>query len=218
MKVIVFDTETTGLLPSRFPRMSSTIDKFPHIVQLSYVVYDTETHKIVHEQDDIIRLPDEVEIPEESIAIHGITKQLSKNRGIHIESALEIFSLYVKQCKCVVAHNIDFDMTMIDVECIRTGINYPLTSEKIYYCTMNKTKDMCNIVRKYRSVGPNGILRMESYIKKPSLNELHLHLFKRSPKGLHDALIDVRVCLRCFLKVVYDIDYEFSAAKLALHA
>ena len=57
---------------------------------------------------------------------------------------------------------------------------------------------------------------MESYVKKPTLNELHVHLFKRSPKGLHDALIDVRVCLRCFLKVVYNLDYGFSAAKLAL--
>ena len=170
-------------------------------------MYDTETHKIVHEQDDIIRLPDDVEIPEDSIAVHGITKKLSKNRGIHIDSALEIFSLYVKQCQCVVAHNIDFDMTMIDVECIRTGINYPFTSEKIYYCTMNKTKDLCNLIRKYRNIGPNGEPRMETYIKKPTLNELHMHLFKRSPKGLHDALIDVRVCLRCFLKVVYNIDY-----------
>ena len=215
MKVIVFDTETTGLIPSRFPRIASNLEKYPYIVQLSYIVYDTDTHKILHEQDDIIRLPDDVEIPEDSIAVHGITKKLSKNRGIHIDSALEIFSLYVKQCQCVVANNIDFDMTMIDVECIRTGINYPFTSEKIYYCTMNKTKDMCNIVRKFRNIGPNGQVRMESYVKKPTLNELHVHLFKRSPKGLHDALIDVRVCLRCFLKVVYNIDYGFSATKLA---
>ena len=216
MKVIVFDTETTGLIPSRFPRIASNLEKYPYIVQLSYIVYDTDNHKILHEQDDIIRLPDDVEISEDSIAVHGITKKLSKNRGIHIDSALEIFSLYVKQCQCVVAHNIDFDMTMIDVECIRTGINYPFTSEKIYYCTMNKTKDMCNIVRKFRNIGPNGQVRMESYVKKPTLNELHVHLFKCSPKGLHDALIDVRVCLRCFLKVVYNIDYGFSAAKLAL--
>ena len=216
MKVIVFDTETTGLIPSRFPRIASNLEKYPYIVQLSYIVYDTDTHKILHEQDDIIRLPDDVEIPEDSIAVHGITKKLSKNRGIHIDSALEIFSLYVKQCQCVVAHNIDFDMTMIDVECIRTGINYPFTSEKIYYCTMNKTKDMCNIVRKFRNIGPNGQVRMESYVKKPTLNELHVHLFKRSPKGLLDALIDVRVCLRCFLKVVYNIDYGFSATKFEL--
>ena len=216
MKVIVFDTETTGLIPSRFPRIASNLEKYPYIVQLSYIVYDTDNHKILHEQDDIIRLPDDVEISEDSIAVHGITKKLSKNRGIHIDSALEIFSLYVKQCQCVVAHNIDFDMTMIDVECIRTGINYPFTSEKIYYCTMNKTKDMCNIVRKFRNIGPNGQVRMESYVKKPTLNELHVHLFKLSPKGLHDALIDVRVCLRCFLKVVYNIDYGFSATKLAL--
>ena len=91
---------------------------------------------------------------------------------------------------------------------------YPL--HKIDLADRSKTKDLCNIVRKYRNVGPNGQPRMESYIKKPTLNELHVHLFKRSPKGLHDALIDVRVCLRCFLKVVYHIDYVFSTSKLAL--
>ena len=76
MRVIVFDTETTGLIPSHSPRISSNLGKFPYIVQLSYVVYDTETHKIVHEQDNIIRLPDEVDITEKSTAIHGITKKL----------------------------------------------------------------------------------------------------------------------------------------------
>jgi DNA polymerase III epsilon subunit-like protein len=216
MRVLVFDTETTGLLPNRFPRIASNLSKYPHIVQLSYLIYDTDTHKIVHEQDDIIMLPEDVEMPEKATEVHGITKSLSTNRGIHIESALEIFALYVKQCQCIVAHNIDFDMTMIDVEGMRTNMQYPFTNEKIYYCTMNKTKELCNLVRKYRNVGPNGQLRMESYVKKPTLNELHQHLFKRSPKGLHDALIDVRVCFRCFLQVVYNKVYEFSVANLAL--
>ena len=44
MKVLVFDTETTGLLPSQFPRVTSNLSKFPYIVQLSYIVYDTEKH------------------------------------------------------------------------------------------------------------------------------------------------------------------------------
>tara|TARA_B100001758_G_scaffold43913_1_gene34954 strand:+ start:13906 stop:14574 length:669 start_codon:yes stop_codon:yes gene_type:complete len=216
MRVLVFDTETTGLIPSGYPRMQSTVSKFPHIVQLSYLVYDTEKDKIIHEQDDIIRLPDEIVIPEKCTAIHGITKRLSINRGIYIDNALEILTLYVKQCQCIVAHNIDFDLGMIDVECMRANISNPFTSDKIYYCTMNKTKDICNIVCNYRSVGPNGMMRMASYIKKPSLIELHTHLFKRSAKGLHDSMIDVRVCFRCFLKVVYNKEYDFSSNKLSL--
>lgn len=217
MKVLVFDTETTGLLPSKYPRVASNLSKFPHIVQLSYIVYDTEKHKIIHEQDNIITLDDDVEIPKKSTDIHRITKQLSKNRGIHIVSALEIFSLYVKQCQCIVAHNIDFDMTMIDVECIRIGSNNPFTEDKIYYCTMHKTKKLCNLVRQYRNFDSRGASQMNSYVKNPTLQELHLYLFKQSPKGLHDSMIDVRVCLRCFLKVVYDRTFDFSAAKLALH-
>ena len=81
---------------------------------------------------------------------------------------------------------------------------------------MNKSKTLCNIIRKYRNVGPNGQMRMETYVKKPTLEELHLHLFKRSPKGLHDSMVDVRVCFRCFLKIVYDKVYDFSNTKLLL--
>ena len=214
MKVLVFDTETTGLPPSRFPCSKNNIDKWPHVVQLSYIVYDTDSKKIVQEHDNIICLPEGIVIPPESETIHGISNSISKNRGIHMESALEIFCLCIKQSQCIVAHNIDFDLNMIDAECKRLHQTNPFTDEKMYYCTMNKTKDLCNLLRTYRNPGPNGVVRMETYLKKPTLKELHQHLFKRTPTGLHDSMVDVRVCLRCFLKVVYDETLDFTAAKL----
>ena len=50
MKVLVFDTETTGL-----PKDNSNIyrtDMWPHVLQLSYLMYDTEKNKIITNQDD----------------------------------------------------------------------------------------------------------------------------------------------------------------------
>ena len=214
MKVFVFDTETTGLPPSRHSPSMATIHKWPYVVQLSFMVYDTVTNKIVFEHDYIISLPDGVEIPEETTKIHGITNGISKNRGINIESALEIMNLCVSQCQCIVAHNIDFDLSMIDVECKRTGQANPFTSEKIYYCTMHKSKELCNLVRQYHQPKPDGTTYVGMFVKKPTLKELHQHLFKQTPIGLHDSMIDVRVCMRCFLKIVFDITLDFTAKEV----
>tara|TARA_A100001015_G_C14393467_1_gene482622 strand:- start:236 stop:490 length:255 start_codon:yes stop_codon:yes gene_type:complete len=44
------------------------------------------------------------------------------------------------------------------------------------------------------------------YQKPPKLIELHEELFKTTPKNLHDSLIDVLVCFRCFHKMIYNKD------------
>lgn len=41
----------------------------------------------------------------------------------------------------------------------------------------------------------------KSYKKFPKLSELHEHLFGYVPDNLHNSLVDVLVCLRCFLKI-----------------
>ena len=57
MRVLVFDTETTGLPPSRYPPSESTISKWPYVVQLSFVIYDTSNKKTLCDHDYIISLP-----------------------------------------------------------------------------------------------------------------------------------------------------------------
>ena len=36
--------------------------------------------------------------------------------------------------------------------------------------------------------------------------ELHKHLFRSVPNNLHNSLVDIFVCLRCFHKLYYDTD------------
>lgn len=51
------------------------------------------------------------------------------------------------------------------------------------------------------------------YKKWPTLLEFHKHLFNTAPENLHNSIVDVLVCLRCFLKshkrIVIDDD-EFA--------
>ena len=43
-------------------------------------------------------------------------------------------------------------------------------------------------------------------LKVPKLLELHQKLFKTTPLNLHNSLIDIYVCLRCYYKLEYDVD------------
>ena len=46
MKVLIFDTETTGLPQTRNINQE-TLHQWPHIVQFSYVIFDTELNDII---------------------------------------------------------------------------------------------------------------------------------------------------------------------------
>ena len=64
MKILFYDTETTGLISK---------SNFPYIVQFSYIIYEMDTKTIILKYDEIIHLPELIEIPEESTKIHHIT-------------------------------------------------------------------------------------------------------------------------------------------------
>ena len=68
MKVIVFDTETTGLIPKNISLYSKK-DKKPYIVQLSRLVFDTAKNKLDGTYDYIVKLPDGINIPKEASTI-----------------------------------------------------------------------------------------------------------------------------------------------------
>ena len=61
MKIIVFDTETTGL-PTEWNASITQPWKWPHIVQISFILYETETRELLACQDHIIKVGDDVVI------------------------------------------------------------------------------------------------------------------------------------------------------------
>ena len=53
MKVLVFDTETTGIIPKSY----LPVDKMPYIVQLAFMLYDTKTNDVIKNFNQIIKIP-----------------------------------------------------------------------------------------------------------------------------------------------------------------
>ena len=212
MKIITFDTETTGL-PKIKMITEKTLHLWPHIVQFSYVIYDNETNNVLKTVDHIIKLPENVVITEENSNIHGITDIMSKTSGQDIEHVLSEFMEDFNNADIIVAHNMEFDFNIIKVELMRQiyknnqtvsekeklskNLN-SLKSSKKLCCTMQESVEMCNI----KTLTKDG----REYTKFPSLSELHKHLFSVVPKKLHNSLNDVLICLRCFYKMHFDVD------------
>ena len=198
MRTLVFDTETTGLPKDR--RASPTaIDQWPHIVQLSYILYDTTNRTIEAGADHLISLPTGVALPAASTKIHGITSSLLRRKGIALGDALESFIEAVDRADCLIAHNLEFDWKVIQSACHRVGIGDPFTDgSKQRYCTMMNGKALCGLW----ATRPNG----SRYIKFPKLKDLHKALFQEEARNLHDAFADILVCLRCYMAMAHDED------------
>ena len=64
---------------------------------------------------------------------------------------------------------------------------------------MKHGKELCNIRQQNIYTG-------EICLKPPKLVELYEKLFNETPSGLHNSMIDVFVCLRCYFMIVGNID------------
>ena len=212
MKFLVFDTETTGLAKTKFIS-PTTLKLWPHIVQFSYIIYDSSLNDIIETKDYIIKLPENIVIPEESSKIHGITKDLSNTKGICIIEVLNEFFYILKTVDKLIGHNIDFDINMLKIELLRIindkdslyeqnkvfkqNLHYLLNYENVI-CTLKDSINYCNI----QLIDKFG----KPYLKYPKLSELYEKLFNKSPNNLHNSFNDILVTLRCFMKLKYDID------------
>jgi hypothetical protein len=64
---------------------------------------------------------------------------------------------------------------------------------------MRNGTELCNILIPSKREGGNPTR------KWPRLNELHQKLFDEVPIGLHNSMVDVEACLKCYLKMRHGI-------------
>ena len=200
MRILIFDTETSGLPQDRNASIISTT-RWPYILQLSYILYDSSSNAIIEYNDNIVKIPDEVNIDPNSIKIHKITRDICNLNGVPIVNILNNFNNVLLKTDIIVGHNLQFDKNIIMVEFIRNRINHNFNPENIAipsFCTMQNGINICNLTYKRRdgSLVP----------KYPKLLELYKHYFNDEPSGLHNAMNDVIVTLRCYYKMQFDLD------------
>lgn len=190
--ILVFDTETTGLLPKINNVTTFNVANFPHVVQISWVIYDLELKKVIKTKDFIVKCP--VHISNSNI--HGITDDISQEKGVNIGFVLGQFVEDFVEVDQIICHNYNFDSKIVEVELFRLERNEEIKwmRKKPSYCTMMSTIQYCGLEGKFYG----------SY-KYPRLQELHVKLFNCEFQNAHNSLADVKSTLNCYLKFAHGI-------------
>lgn len=191
MKVLFFDTETTGLIVDG---KDPTDPCQPMPVQLGMKL-DAPNRKEMGASNFLIRT-EGWEINPRATEVTGIDNAMADTYGIDLIAGYEAFADYVDNADICVAHNARFDVTVMrraaKVYADKLGIDYvdPFGDKKIV-CTMLASM---NIVK-----APP---RRNGQWKWPRLEECVKHFFGRTMVGAHDALNDVRETANVFYELM----------------
>ena len=156
-KFLIFDTETTGLLPASQHRVHKyNTHQYPYIVQFSWMIYDNKLKRVTKIEDHIVRLPEGMIVPLESSKVHGITTKIMRKLGENILDVLKIFTKDLLDSDYIVAHNINYDKTIqymkyrcFDNQCVKNIVFYRLDSilkrPWLFQNITNISKNVCQI-------------------------------------------------------------------------
>lgn len=189
MMCLIFDTETTGL-PKNYNAPMSDTENWPRLVQLSWVL----TNGVDRQEFDFIIKPNGFEIPSHVAEIHGITTERALAEGCDLDFVLAIFRAFMNVADKVVAHNLDFDKSIMGAEYYRSNLGEAFEERfksKELFCTMKKA----NEILKIRGTHAGGN-------KWPKLIELYKNLFNEEFDGAHNALNDTKACERVYFELI----------------
>ena len=132
--MIIFDTETTGfVLPSVAPA-----DQQPRIIDLAAVKMDPMSGE-VYERIEFLLDPG-MTLPSEITKITGLTDADLKGKPSFATVFPEVVDFFLGE-RCMLAHNLPFDKSMLYWELIRIGAEtmFPYPPQQI--CTVNLFAD-----------------------------------------------------------------------------
>lgn len=186
--LLFFDTETTGFALTRStagdPRQPHTVQLAAQLVSISGVVLGSFS--------TMIKLPEGMEVPERAAAVHGIDAETANRYGIEKIDAMKQFNHLLRRADTIVAHNKDFDITMVNVEAHRTQFSLDYADRK-QFCTMAAATPIVNL-----PPTPKMVAAGFNKPKSPKLEECIQHFFGETLEGAHDAMIDVQACQRVY--------------------
>lgn len=183
MKLLIFDTETTGF-PHEEERVVQFAAKVVKIVKGQKPFTVTEFNSLV-KTDRAVRPQAE--------ETHGIS-MLMASFGVTQRSMCNWFVAQMHECDYVVAHNIKFDLKFMTMACTREGLLFPSPKS---ICTMDLSKPIVKIPPTAKMVAAG-----RHAPKPPKLEEAYKFFFDKDLEGAHDALVDVRACSDILFELV----------------
>ena len=186
LQVIIFDTETTGLLKTK----SSDIHEQPQIIEYYGMC-------VVHRADGIIEKVAEFETYfkpakpfDEAIItkITGISNAMVKDAPSFFDKHKELLEFY-KGAHRMVAHNCAFDDAMVKNEFLRLATDELITVDEFNAAIeqIQEMKRLCTVQK-----------TMFFQQRRLTLTNLHQELFGVPFEGAHRARHDVEALFRCY--------------------
>lgn len=172
MKVLIFDTETTGLWSNTL----ISLDKQPEVFDWFGLTFDTETHEVLGELQRYSKPYGKIEVK----ASKATGKKDEDFAGYdRFEVSANDIKQYIEKHDAVLGHNVVFDIEVTNFEFKRLGmeVNWPPAID-----TVEKTE----WIKGHRL----------------SLTDLHLFLFDAKFEGAHEAKTDVLATMRCYSELL----------------
>ena len=182
--VLFFDTETTGI-PDRSAKWDTDFADYPHVVQMAWIHgCKVENH--------IIR-PDGWEIPDDTVAVHGITTEYALEHGEPFAAVVDIFIQDCHDAGLICGHNIHFDTGIVKANILRElGREYYDANDVETALYKGKRIDTMRPTMKWVDARmANGRLKF------PNLSELYSRCFPGETFPAHNAIEDVKAVARC---------------------
>jgi DNA polymerase III epsilon subunit-like protein len=189
-KYLFVDTETTGLPKKRDDHPWNTAN-WPRIVSISWIILDDQ-FSVVKYCDRIIRQYEP--IPEQSILIHGITNVIAEEKGKDPFLVMTEFLTDYKTVDYIIAHNVEFDIPIIESELFRIGITFRLT-DKMFIDTMFEGAKYHNVIN-YKSLDIYGRKNKISLKDLAKISDPRYII-----DNAHNSLSDVALTAHCFIKM-----------------
>ena len=216
MLILAYDTETTGL--PIFKERSHHPDQ-PHLVELAFVVFDTELNRDVHAWSGLIQ-PGEWGVDPGAAKVHGYTTEtLRAHAKIVEEDAVMTFFSVWEQCDSVLGHNEQFDARIMRI----AGTRYKQELSGVFSDDLlDRWKDrdaICTqklatpIVKapatdKMKAAGRHGH-------KTASLSEAFEHVTGLPLQGAHSAMVDAQAALSVYLGLNHQEEIRKAATGAA---
>ena len=179
MQYIAFDFETSGLPKGRKPLTPDTIGQYDTCRAVSLSAARFSSRGRLMDTFDAIIQPNDFTISQGSIDIHGITQERAMRDG---RPFTEVFLDFVKfigpRTRTFVAHNSQFDMSVLKSEMIRRGINLKLIEDFNFRCTLQMYK--------------------ERFLSPIKLGVLYKDIFGEDFENAHNSLADCIACGRVY--------------------
>jgi DNA polymerase-3 subunit epsilon len=167
MIACIFDTETTGLIDNH----SIALGKQPEVVEFAAVRFDWDTYDIVHRYDTLIK-PSCGRLPDKTIQTTGLTDADLVGAPSFKAVAANIAGT-IEPADIVIAHNLSYDIEMIDIEFERLVRRVAWPAIKL--CTVEQTMHVTG--------------------NRINLSGLHKMITGRPHEGAHRAMADVMATL-----------------------